>query len=214
MFVLGNLLAAVANILHMILMGYMWVIIIRALISWVNPDPYNPIVRTLYAVTEPVLSRLRRKLPLFAGSIDFSPIVVILIIAVAAFNIVSSLVMVVTDKQADIAILRTLGAAPSSITSIFMIQGTLIGVVGTLLGLAGGIALALNVETVVPFIESLLGIKFLSKDVYYISELPSELQPSDVLITAVFSFVLSLAATIYPSWRAAKINPAEALRYE
>ncbi len=141
-------------------------------------------------------------------------IVVILIIAVAAFNIVSSLVMVVTDKQADIAILRTLGAAPSSITRIFMIQGTLIGVAGTLLGLAGGIALALNVETVVPFIEGLFGMKFLSKDVYYISDLPSELQLPDVLITAAVSFALSLAATIYPSWRAAKINPAEALRYE
>jgi len=141
-------------------------------------------------------------------------IVVILIIAVAAFNIVSSLVMVVTDKQADIAILRTLGAAPSSITRIFMIQGTLIGVVGTLLGLAGGIALALNVETVVPFIENLLGMKFLAKDVYYISDLPSELQMPDVVITAVVSFALSLAATLYPSWRAAKVKPAEALRYE
>jgi lipoprotein-releasing system permease protein len=141
-------------------------------------------------------------------------IVVILIIAVAAFNIVSSLVMVVTDKHADIAILRTLGAAPGSITRIFVIQGTLIGVAGTLLGLVGGIALALNVETVVPFIESLFGIKFLAKDVYYISELPSELQVPDVVLTAVVSFVLSLAATIYPSWRAAKVNPAEALRYE
>lgn len=141
-------------------------------------------------------------------------IVIILIIAVAAFNIVSSLVMVVTDKQADIAILRTLGAAPGSIMRIFVIQGTLIGVVGTLLGLVGGIALALNVETVVPFIEGLLGIKFLAKDVYYITDLPSELQMTDVVITAVVSFVLSLAATIYPSWRAAKINPAEALRYE
>lgn len=141
-------------------------------------------------------------------------IVVILIIAVAAFNIVSSLVMVVTDKQADIAILRTLGAAPSSITKIFMIQGTLIGVAGTVLGLAGGIALALNVETVVPFIESVFGIKFLAKDVYYISDLPSELLLPDILITAAVSFVLSLAATIYPSWRASRINPAEALRYE
>ena len=141
-------------------------------------------------------------------------IVVILIIAVAAFNIVSSLVMTVTDKQADIAILRTLGAAPFSITKVFMIQGTLIGVFGTLLGLAGGIALALNVETVVPFIESVLGIKFLAKDVYYITELPSELQTADVVITAVVSFVLTLLATIYPSWRASKVNPAEALRYE
>jgi lipoprotein-releasing system permease protein len=141
-------------------------------------------------------------------------IVVILIIAVAAFNIVSSLVMVVTDKQADIAILRTLGAAPASITRIFMIQGTLIGVVGTLLGLVGGIALALNVETVVPFIESLFGIKFLAKDVYYISDLPSEVQVADVVLTAAVSFALTLVATIYPSWRASKVNPAEALRYE
>jgi len=133
---------------------------------------------------------------------------------VAAFNIVSSLIMVVTDKQADIAILRTLGAAPSSITKIFIIQGTLIGVVGTLLGLAGGISLALNVETVVPFIESMLGIKFLAKDVYYISDLPSELQAADVIVTAVVSFVLTMLATLYPSWRAAKTNPAEALRYE
>ena len=141
-------------------------------------------------------------------------IVIILIIAVAAFNIVSSLIMVVTDKQADIAILRTLGAAPSSITKIFIVQGTLIGVVGTLLGLAGGISLALNVETVVPFIESMLGIKFLAKDVYYITDLPSELQTADVIVTAVVSFALTMLATLYPSWRAAKTNPAEALRYE
>ena len=141
-------------------------------------------------------------------------IVIILIIAVAAFNIVSSLVMAVTDKQADIAILRTLGASPGTITRIFIIQGTLIGAVGTLLGLVGGVALALNVETVVPFIENLLGIKFLAKDVYYISDLPSELQMPDVLVTAVVAFVLSLLATIYPSWRAARVKPAEALRYE
>jgi lipoprotein-releasing system permease protein len=141
-------------------------------------------------------------------------IVIILIIAVAAFNIVSSLVMVVTDKQADIAILRTMGASPGTITRIFIIQGTLIGVVGTLLGVVGGVALALNVETVVPFIENLLGIKFLAKDVYYISDLPSEVQSPDVVVTAVVAFVLSLLATVYPSWRAAKVNPAEALRYE
>jgi len=140
--------------------------------------------------------------------------VVFLIIAVAAFNIVSSLVMVVTDKQADIAILRTLGAAPGSITKIFMVQGTLIGVFGTLLGLAGGISLALNVETVVPFIETVFGFKFFSKDVYLISDVPSELQTADVVLTGVFSFVVSFVATIYPSWRAAKVNPAEALRYE
>ncbi|MBM3358981.1 MAG: lipoprotein-releasing ABC transporter permease subunit [Betaproteobacteria bacterium] len=140
--------------------------------------------------------------------------VVFLIIAVAAFNIVSSLVMVVTDKQSDIAILRTLGAAPRSITRIFVIQGTLIGVFGTLLGLAGGIALALNVETVVPFIEGLFGFKFFAKDIYLISDVPSELQLPDVVLTAVFSFVVSLLATLYPSYRAARINPAEALRYE
>ena len=141
-------------------------------------------------------------------------IVIILIIAVAAFNIVSSLVMVVQDKQPDIAILRTMGASPGAVTRIFIIQGTLIGVVGTLLGLIGGVALALNVETVVPFIENLLGIKFLAKDVYYISDLPSELQVPDVVVTAVVAFALSLLATVYPSWRAAKVNPAEALRYE
>ncbi len=140
--------------------------------------------------------------------------VVFLIIAVAAFNIVSGLVMVVTDKQPDIAILRTLGAAPSSITKIFIIQGTVIGVVGTLLGLAGGISLALNVEIVVPFIENLFGFKFFAKDVYLISEVPSELQTPDVVLTAVFSFAVSLLATLYPSYRAARVNPAEALRYE
>jgi len=140
--------------------------------------------------------------------------VVFLIIAVAAFNIVSGLVMVVTDKQSDIAILRTMGAAPLSITKIFMVQGTLIGIFGTLLGLAGGIALALNVETVVPFIETVFGFKFFSKDVYLISEVPSELQSTDVVLTGVFSFAISLLATIYPSWSASKVKPAEALRYE
>lgn len=141
-------------------------------------------------------------------------LIIFLIIAVAAFNIVSSLVMAVKDKQSDIAILRTLGAAPASITKIFMVQGALIGVVGTALGLVGGISLALNVDVVVPFIERVLGMKFLSKDVYLISELPSELQMPDVVITAVVSLVLSLLATVYPSYRAAKVNPAESLRYE
>ncbi len=140
--------------------------------------------------------------------------VVFLIIVVAAINIVSSLVMVVTEKQADVAILRTLGAASSSIMKIFMIQGTVIGVVGVLLGLLGGISLALNVETVVPFIESLFGFKFFSKDVYVISDVPSEVHAWDVALTALFSFAVTFLATIYPSWRAAKINPAEALRYE
>ena len=141
-------------------------------------------------------------------------IILTLIVAVAAFNIVSTLVMVVTDKQADIAILRTLGASPASVMKIFLIQGTLVGLIGTLAGIAAGIALAVNVDVVVPFIEHLFGFKFLSKDVYQISDLPSELRAADVVLTAVFSFVVCLLATIYPSYRAAKINPAEALRYE
>ena len=140
--------------------------------------------------------------------------VVILIVAVAAFNIVSTLVMAVTEKQSEIAILRTLGAPPGSIMKIFIVQGTLIGVIGTLLGLAGGIALALNIDVVVPFIEQLFGVKFLAKDVYYISELPSEVQFMDVAVIAVVSFALCLLATLYPSWRASRVNPAEALSYE
>ena len=141
-------------------------------------------------------------------------LIVFLIIAVAAFNIISSLVMAVKDKQPDIAILRTLGAAPGSITKIFLVQGALIGVVGTALGLLGGISLALNVDVVVPFIERVFGVHFLAKDVYQITELPSELQLPDVILTAAVSLVLSLLATIYPSYRAAKVSPAEALRYE
>jgi lipoprotein-releasing system permease protein len=141
-------------------------------------------------------------------------LIVFLIIAVAAFNIVSSLFMAVKDKQSDIAILRTLGASPASVMKIFLVQGTLIGLLGTLAGVAGGVALAANVDVVVPFLESLLGFKFLSKDVYQISDLPSEVRTADVLVTALFSFVVSMLATIYPSWRASKINPAEALRYE
>ena len=141
-------------------------------------------------------------------------IILTLIVAVAAFNIVSTLVMAVTDKRADIAILRTLGASPRSIMQIFIVQGALIGVIGTLIGVAGGVLLALNIETVVPLIEQMLGFQFLSKDVYYISDLPSELQWSDVTVITAVSLVLSLLATLYPSWRAAKTNPAEALRYE
>jgi len=141
-------------------------------------------------------------------------IILTLIVAVAAFNIVSTLVMMVTDKMPDIAILRTLGATPGSIMKIFIIQGVLIGVIGTLIGVAGGVALALNIDVVVPFMERLLHVQFLSKDVYYISELPSDLQRSDVLAIAAMSLVLSLAATLYPSWRASQVLPAEALRYE
>jgi lipoprotein-releasing system permease protein len=122
--------------------------------------------------------------------------------------------MAVTDKRADIAILRTLGAAPGEIMKIFVIQGALIGVIGTLAGVAGGVLLALNVDVVVPAIEQAFGIQFLAKDVYYISDLPSDLHLQDVGVIAVTSFVLSLAATIYPSLRASRVNPAEALRYE
>lgn len=141
-------------------------------------------------------------------------LILLLIVAVAAFNIVSALVMAVTDKQADIAILRTLGATPASIMQIFMVQGALIGCIGLGMGVAGGVALALNIDVVVPFIERLLGTQFLAKDVYYISELPSELQWPDVFIVAGVSFALTLLATIYPSWTAARTQPAEALRYE
>ena len=141
-------------------------------------------------------------------------IILSLIVAVAAFNIVSTLVMAVTDKQADIAILRTLGASPGSIMAVFMVQGALIGFIGLGLGVVGGVALALNVDVVVPFIEHLLGTQFMSKEVYYIPTLPSELQWKDVTTITGVSFVLSLVATIYPSWRASRVNPAEALRYE
>ena len=141
-------------------------------------------------------------------------IILTLIIAVAAFNIVSALVMVVTDKQADIAILRTLGATPASIMKIFIVQGTVIGVVGTILGLIGGVTLALNVDTVVKFIERVFTIQILSREVYYISELPTDLQTSDVVVIAIMAFALTLLATIYPSFRASRTKPAEALRYE
>jgi lipoprotein-releasing system permease protein len=141
-------------------------------------------------------------------------IILLLIVAVAAFNIVSTLVMAVTDKQSDIAILRTLGASPGGIMKIFVVQGALIGVIGTLIGVAGGVALALNIDVVVPFLERLLSIQFLSREVYYITELPSDLQSGDVIAIGLVSLVLSLLATLYPSWRAARINPAEALRYE
>jgi lipoprotein-releasing system permease protein len=141
-------------------------------------------------------------------------VILMLIVAVAAFNIVSTLIMMVTDKQADIAILRTLGMTPSDIMAIFMVQGTLIGLFGTLLGIVGGVALALNVETIIANIEQILGYQFLPADVYYISNLPSDLHWNDVTIIGITAFVLSLLSTIYPSWRAAKIRPAEALRYD
>lgn len=141
-------------------------------------------------------------------------LILALIIAVAAFNIVSTLVMAVTDKQSDIAILRTLGASPGSIMKIFIVQGTLIGVIGTLLGVIGGMLLAYNVGEVVAFIERLFSVQFLSQEVYYISEIPSDPQFDDIVTVAAVSFVLTLLATLYPSYRASKVNPAEALRYE
>ena len=141
-------------------------------------------------------------------------IILTLIVAVAAFNIVSAQVMVVTDKQADIAILRTLGASPSSIMAIFIVQGALIGIIGTAIGVIGGVLLALNIGTVVPFLERMLSVQFLDKSIYYISDLPSDLQRADVITIAGIALFLALIATLYPAWKAARVNPAEALRYE
>lgn len=141
-------------------------------------------------------------------------VILTLIVAVAAFNIISTLVMMVADKQSDIAVLRTLGASPASVLKIFMIQGTIIGSAGVLLGVIGGVWLAANVETLVSRLEAMLGRKFLSPDVYYISDLPSELHWNDVLTISLVAFALCLAATVYPALRAAAIQPAEALRHE
>jgi lipoprotein-releasing system permease protein len=141
-------------------------------------------------------------------------IILLLIVLVAAFNSVSTLVMAVTDKQADIAILRTLGASPGGIMKIFIVQGAIIGLLGTFLGVASGIPTALNIDVIVPFLERLLSVRFLSSEVYYITELPSDLQRADVIAITLVSLVLSFVATLYPSWRAARVNPAEALRYE
>jgi lipoprotein-releasing system permease protein len=141
-------------------------------------------------------------------------VILTLIVAVAAFNIVSTLVMLITDKEADIAILRTVGVTPAQVMGIFMVQGTLIGLVGTGLGAVGGIALALHVETIVPFLERLFQTQFLSGDVYYLTELPSELRWSDVTRVTGVAAALAVLATIYPAWRAARTQPAEALRYE
>ncbi|MEJ2566897.1 MAG: lipoprotein-releasing ABC transporter permease subunit [Gammaproteobacteria bacterium] len=141
-------------------------------------------------------------------------VILLLIVAVAAFNIVSTLVMMVRDKEADIAVLRTLGATPRSIMAIFIVQGSVIGTVGTLLGGVAGVLLALNVETIVPMIEHLFHVEFLSASVYYISELPSDLEWPDVFRICGVSLILSLVATLYPAWRAARTQPAEALRYE
>ena len=140
--------------------------------------------------------------------------ILILIIAVASFNLVSTLVIMVADKQSDIAILRTLGFSPGKVMRIFVVQGSIIGFFGTSLGVLGGIVLAQNIDTIVPALEQLLGIRFLSPDVYYIAELPSDMRWSDVTRIAIVSLLLSLVATLYPAWRAARTQPAEALRYE
>jgi lipoprotein-releasing system permease protein len=141
-------------------------------------------------------------------------IILTLIVAVAAFNLVSTLVMTVTDKQGDIAILRTLGASPSSIMGIFVVQGALVGVIGTLSGLALGLLVAFNIDRIVPAIEHALGASFLPRDIYLISRMPSDPQWADIGPVVIISLVLALVATLYPSWRASRIDPAEALRHE
>jgi lipoprotein-releasing system permease protein len=141
-------------------------------------------------------------------------IILTLIIAVAAFNLVSTLVMVVRDKHPDIAILRTLGASPKMIMQIFIVQGAIVGVIGTLIGVVGGVLLALNIGTVVTTIETAFGFRVLSPEVYFLSSLPSDLKWADVWVTALISLVLALLATLYPSYNASQVNPAEALRYE
>jgi lipoprotein-releasing system permease protein len=141
-------------------------------------------------------------------------IILTLIVAVAAFNLVSTLVMTVTDKRADIAILRTLGASPASIMGVFVVQGAMVGVIGTLSGLALGLLVAFNIDVIVPALESLFHASFLPKDIYLISRMPSEPQSADIVPIAIISLVLAFVATLYPSWRASQVNPAEALRYE
>ncbi|GAB3491102.1 lipoprotein-releasing ABC transporter permease subunit [Curvibacter fontanus] len=141
-------------------------------------------------------------------------IILTLIVAVAAFNLVSTLVMTVTDKRADIAILRTLGASPASIMGVFVVQGAAVGVIGTLVGLLLGLGVAFNIDVIVPALESLLQASFLPKDIYLISRMPSEPLASDIVPIGVISLVLAFVATLYPSWRASRVNPAEALRYE
>ena len=141
-------------------------------------------------------------------------IILFIIVAVAAFNIVSTMVMVVTDKQSDIAILRTLGASPGTIMGIFMVQGATIGVVGNLLGVIAGVLLAINVESFVSAIENFFGVHFLDPSIYYISRLPSDVKPMDVLSIGLVALLLTLLATLYPAWRASRTQPAEALRYE
>jgi len=141
-------------------------------------------------------------------------IILTLIVAVAAFNLVSTLVMTVTDKRADIAILRTLGASPASIMGIFMVQGAMVGVIGTGAGLLLGLGVAFNIDVIVPALEHLLGATFLPQDIYLISRMPSDPQRADIVPVALISLAMAFVATLYPSWRASQVNPAEALRYE
>jgi lipoprotein-releasing system permease protein len=141
-------------------------------------------------------------------------IILTLIVAVAAFNLVSTLVMTVTDKRADIAILRTLGASPGSIMGIFVVQGAAVGVIGTLAGLLLGLAVAVNIDVIVPALEQLFHASFLPKEIYLISKMPSDPRREDIMPIAIISLLLAFVATIYPSWRASRVNPAEALRYE
>ena len=141
-------------------------------------------------------------------------IILFLIVLVGAFGLVSSLVMTVNSKRSDIAILRTQGATRGSIMRIFMVQGAFIGTAGVLIGVGVGLLIASNVDSIVGAIEQLFGVQFLPKEIYFISAMPSDPRASDVIPIAVFSFLLALAATVYPSWRAANIQPAEALRYE
>ena len=141
-------------------------------------------------------------------------IILTLIVAVAAFNLVSTLVMSVTDKRADIAILRTLGASPASIMGIFVVQGAAVGVIGTLAGLLLGLGIAVNIDVIVPALERLLNASFLPRDIYLISRMPSDPQSADIVPVAIISLVLAFLATLYPSWHASRVNPAEALRYE
>jgi lipoprotein-releasing system permease protein len=141
-------------------------------------------------------------------------VILAMIVAVAAFNLVSTLVMTVRDKQAEVAILRTLGASPGAVMRIFMVQGTLVGLLGTLIGVGLGVAVALNVDAIVRFIEHLFGVHFLDKNIYFISEMPSDLLWSDVARVGGVAVLLAFIATLYPSWSAARVKPAEALRYE
>ena len=141
-------------------------------------------------------------------------VILLLIVTVAMFNVVSMLVVVVTEKESDIAILRTLGASPRSIMGIFMVQGAVVGVIGTLVGTFFGVLLALNVEGLVQLLERLFSMSFVAADVYFISELPSDLRWDDVAMVSGASLILGLLSTLYPAWRASQVQPAEALRYE